>query len=282
MNVKTIARPPTPIFVSSHHQREPLSESEISMCKLYCARGEAFFKLGRYKDSLQDATNAILINPDCKKAIVLLYNSHMKRKEYISLLQIFTRYPYLQEKFPKSYVQIDNINQSIIEIANRLSNIKTSPPYNLIYKPLTGITDPIIKITRERAIEILNDLRKFILPSSQFMVELLQSIINVHRQLPNIVRIKTPNPSVKFRVVGDTHGQFQDLSFIFDQYGLPSPNTPYIFNGDYVDRGSMGVEVLIALFVWKIAEPDSIYLNRGNQYVLAANLIWLRYFTNTQ
>lgn len=31
---------------------------------------------------------------------------------------------------------------------------------------------------------------------------------------------------------GDTHGQFFDLLHIWDLNGLPSPENPYLFNGE--------------------------------------------------
>ena len=37
-----------------------------------------------------------------------------------------------------------------------------------------------------------------------------------------------------------------------------------IFNGDFVDRGPAGIEVLITLYALKIAFPNNFYLNRGN------------------
>lgn len=65
-------------------------------------------------------------------------------------------------------------------------------------------------------------------------------------------------------VVGDTHGQFIDLLTIFDRYGLPSEKNVYVFNGDYVDRGPHGVEIVLVLYAILLANPLAIYLNRGN------------------
>mmetsp|Transcript_21966 Transcript_21966/g.35323 ORF Transcript_21966/g.35323 Transcript_21966/m.35323 type:complete len:1069 (+) Transcript_21966:254-3460(+) len=76
---------------------------------------------------------------------------------------------------------------------------------------------------------------------------------------------------VKLTLVGDTHGQLQDLYTIFTINGLPSEKNWYLFNGDFVDRGSKGCEIIASMLAFKILYPQSVFLNRGNHEARAQN-----------
>ena len=65
-------------------------------------------------------------------------------------------------------------------------------------------------------------------------------------------------------VVGDIHGQFQDLIVIFENFGRPGPNRRYIFNGDIIDRGPRSVACWLFLCALKTAEPEFLFVTRGN------------------
>ena len=77
------------------------------------------------------------------------------------------------------------------------------------------------------------------------------------QQLPlNSTRIHSPP---------DIHGQYFDLTGgVISKCGEPSATNGYLFNGDFVDRGSWGVECFLTLLSWKLAFPTDVYLTRGN------------------
>ena len=64
---------------------------------------------------------------------------------------------------------------------------------------------------------------------------------------PTILEISPP-----ITLVGDIHGQFQDLMEIFYQQGYPKDGISFVFIGYYVDRGLNSVEVFLTLLLLKI------------------------------
>ncbi|XP_027342035.1 serine/threonine-protein phosphatase 7-like isoform X2 [Abrus precatorius] len=81
---------------------------------------------------------------------------------------------------------------------------------------------------------------------------------------PNCVEVNCLGEDSRVIVVGGIHGQFHDLMFLMKHAGVPSENQIYVFNGNYVDNGAWGIEVLLVLLAWKVLMPHRVYLLRGN------------------
>ncbi|KAM6151466.1 serine/threonine-protein phosphatase with EF-hands 1 [Rhynchocyon petersi] len=106
---------------------------------------------------------------------------------------------------------------------------------------------------------------------AHYVLAVLFEAKKVLKQMPNISHIKT-SPSSEITICGDVHGKLDDLLLIFHKNGLPSRDNPYVFNGDFVDRGRNSIEVLMILLVALIVYPDDLHLNRGNHEDFLMNM----------
>ncbi|ABL88972.1 bis(5'nucleosyl)-tetraphosphatase, ApaH [Pyrobaculum islandicum DSM 4184] len=86
--------------------------------------------------------------------------------------------------------------------------------------------------------------------SVEALVDLLAKVREKTRSL--VVEVEG-----RFTAVGDIHGDYKTLSQIFDEW-----ESPYLFLGDYVDRGDMGLEVVVEVF--KLYLEGKAVVLRGN------------------
>ena len=87
---------------------------------------------------------------------------------------------------------------------------------------------------------------------------IVRQALQVFRNERNLIEIQDP-----VTIVGDVHGQFYDLLRLLE-VGGDVANTKYLFLGDYVDRGSFSLEVVLLLYSIKINFPETVFLLRGN------------------
>uniref|UniRef100_A0A8D2J188 Serine/threonine-protein phosphatase with EF-hands n=1 Tax=Varanus komodoensis TaxID=61221 RepID=A0A8D2J188_VARKO len=112
---------------------------------------------------------------------------------------------------------------------------------------------------------------------ARYVLQLLHETRKVLQQMPNITQVST-SYAKEITICGDLVLAIQPLPvyfsvarlFLFNffyfhlQNGLPSEENPYIFNGDFVDRGKNSTEILIILFAFLLVYPNHLHLNRGN------------------
>jgi serine/threonine-protein phosphatase 5 len=108
----------------------------------------------------------------------------------------------------------------------------------------------------------------------RFAWEMLVRINRLFRSYRSLIRAPFPTGAEFFNVCGDTHGQFYDTCNIFTLTGEPSPTNPFLFNGDFVDRGSFSVENVLLLFAWKLLYPQHVHLMRGNHETVNQNRVY--------
>ncbi|XP_039770148.1 serine/threonine-protein phosphatase with EF-hands 1 [Ornithorhynchus anatinus] len=106
---------------------------------------------------------------------------------------------------------------------------------------------------------------------ARYVLQLLHETKKVLKQMPNITHLST-SYFKEITVCGDLHGKLDDLLLIFYKNGLPSGENPYIFNGDFVDRGKHSMEILIILFAFLLVYPNDLHLNRGNHEDFMMNM----------
>jgi len=118
-------------------------------------------------------------------------------------------------------------------------------------------------LTLDQVLEMLEHFKQGRVLHLKYGFEILNRIKKILSSEPTLQEIKIADKK-KLTVVGDIHGQLQDLFSIFTINGLPGPDNEYLFNGDFVDRGHYGAECCWSLFCFKLLYPNAVRLNRGN------------------
>ncbi|ELQ73911.1 Serine/threonine specific protein phosphatase [Trachipleistophora hominis] len=107
--------------------------------------------------------------------------------------------------------------------------------------------------------EILNNLVNFKLPDVNHALRILDDTKKLLMAEQNLLYIESP-----CTVVGDIHGQFVDLLL------FATDDKKFVFLGDYVDRGTSSVEVILFLCLKKILHGN-VYLLKGNHEMANQN-----------
>lgn len=97
----------------------------------------------------------------------------------------------------------------------------------------------------------------------KYVYQILKAVYEIVYAEPTMNEIQVP-ADTKLTVCGDTHGQYFDLLEIFRLNGFPDEKHAYLFNGDFVDRGSWSTEIALLLYAYKWLNPKGFWLNRGN------------------
>ncbi|UTX43138.1 ser/thr protein phosphatase 5 [Encephalitozoon hellem] len=122
------------------------------------------------------------------------------------------------------------------------------------------------RITMKR----LHDLSKEISEGKVIPEDVLKGILDQGENLllgcENVVYVESKGEVIVF---GDTHGQYFDIAGVLNE--IFDKERTFIFNGDYVDRGTHSVENFALLLSLKILFPERVHLTRGNHELMNIN-----------
>jgi serine/threonine-protein phosphatase 5 len=227
-------------------------EIDADYVKAYYRRGSARLAMCKFKEALPDFKHVIKLKPKDKDA-------RQKYDECAKAIKTAAFEAAIMTEQTKPVSETINLDSIII------------PDY------YSGIHMPW-PITLEFVMSMVESFRNQKLIHKKYVYQMLIELKKMFADTPSLMNIslpeKTEGYSPKFSVCGDTHGQYYDLLNIFEINGYPSPQNPYLFNGDFVDRGSFSFENVMTLLSFKLLYPTGMYLTRGNHETTNMNKIY--------
>uniref|UniRef100_A0A7S0Q896 Serine/threonine-protein phosphatase T n=1 Tax=Coccolithus braarudii TaxID=221442 RepID=A0A7S0Q896_9EUKA len=220
------------------------------MCtKGYYRRGAAYMALSKHKDALKDFSKLKQLKPRDKDVL-----EKYKACEKEVKREAFERA--IHQDSPDERSLFEDLDVDSIVIEEGYSGPRPSWP-----------------LTHEGMLEIANGLKAQQRLHRKLVIQILLEVKRIFEVQPSLVDVEVP-PGSHINVCGDTHGQFYDLLHIFELYGYPGEDNPFLFNGDFVDRGSFSLEVVMLLFACKALYPGHLHLSRGNHETLNMNKVY--------
>lgn len=259
-------------------------ELNSSNAVYWANRAFAHTKLEEYGSAVQDATKAIEIDPRYSKGYYRRGAAYLAMGKFKEALKDFQQVKKICPNDPDATRKLKECEKAVQKIrfeeaisvgdAERRS-VADSIDYHII-EVEPHYAGPRIdgeEITIDFVKAMLDEFKKQKCIHKRYAYQIVLKTLDLLRSMPSLVDVDVPNGG-HFTVCGDVHGQYFDLLNIFDLNGLPSEENPYLFNGDFVDRGSFSVEVILTLFAFKCLYPKAMYLARGNHESKSMNKIY--------
>eukprot|EP00928_Gymnodinium_smaydae_P086402 TRINITY_DN7048_c0_g3_i1.p1 TRINITY_DN7048_c0_g3~~TRINITY_DN7048_c0_g3_i1.p1 ORF type:complete len:563 (+),score=139.96 TRINITY_DN7048_c0_g3_i1:174-1862(+) len=236
-------------FGSALVDAEKAIEANEDFQKGWYRRGTANMALGRLKDAHRDFTQLCKLAPQDKDARekLKLCKKQMEQERFKKAIESEKERPFSQ-------------TFDFTSIATAEDNSYNGPVYE------SG------KISKEFCEELMEWQRKEKRISKTCAYAIVRDMIKLLRSCTTLVDVQIDEGDLT--VCGDVHGQYYDLLNIWKLNGVPSEQNPYLFNGDFVDRGSFSTEVILILFSWKLLYPKHMHLARGNHETKDMNRLY--------
>jgi serine/threonine-protein phosphatase 5 len=237
-------------------------KSDKAYAKGYYRRASAYFALNHYKLARKDFRQVVKLIPKDRDARKKLAECEKTIKE-----EAFAKAIEAEQTAPLSYTY----DPGRLDVPSTYEGPHPGDSVLTDMDAEAALFEPK-KLPREFVLASMQYMKDQKLIHKRYVAQCLLACRKYFSNLNSLMEIPIPteapesDPSAKPRltVCGDTHGQFYDVLNIFELNGLPHRTNPYLFNGDFVDRGSFSVEVILTFLLFKLSDPECIYLTRGN------------------
>lgn len=250
----------------------------------FANRALAHTKLEEYGSAIQDASKAVEIDPRYSKGYYRRGAAYLAMGKFKEALKDFQQVKKICPNDPDATKKLKECEKAVMKLkfeeaisvpATERRSVADSIDYHSIdvESQYTGAKIEGDEVTLEFVKKMMDDFKNQKYLHKRYAFQIVVQTRDMLQALPSLVDINIPDGK-HFTVCGDVHGQFYDLMNIFELNGLPSEENPYLFNGDFVDRGSFSLEVILTLFAFKCMSPSAIHLARGNHESKSMNKIY--------
>lgn len=249
-------------------------QQDPSYAKGYYRRGSAYFALSKNKAARKDFRQVCKLKPKDRDARAKLAacEKAVREEAFRKAIEAEATVP-LSETFDPNVISIEASHDGpnpLMEEGPLSDMEKEAALFSPGKLPMEFVMAAVERFKDQKLIH------------KRYVARLLIACKRYFEKIPSLMEISIPSDppehavdaAPRVTVCGDTHGQFYDVLNIFTLNGYPSPTNPYVFNGDFVDRGSFSVEVVLTYLLFKMASPECIYLSRGNHETKNMNRIY--------
>ncbi|KAF1353371.1 serine/threonine-protein phosphatase-like protein 5 [Delphinella strobiligena] len=237
----------------------------------YTNRAQAYIKLESYGYAVADATKAIEADSNFVKAY---YRRAVANTAILRHADAIHDWKIVVKKQPNdktAKAQYDACQKLVkrdaflkaIEVADAPSAAEGLDLDNMIVEDSYDGAKLENEMTQEFIDDMIVRFKNGKHLHKKYVYQIILAVKDIVYAEPTMVETQI-NQGRRMTVCGDTHGQFFDLLEIFRLNGFPTEDHAYLFNGDFVDRGSWSCEIALLLYAYKWLRPNSMYLNRGN------------------
>ncbi|KAI1005078.1 Serine/threonine-protein phosphatase T [Podosphaera aphanis] len=237
----------------------------------YTNRAQAYIKSEAYGYAISDATIAIELDPNLVKAYyrrAVAHTAILHPKEALKDFRTVVRKAPNDKDAILKLAECEKIVKRIaflaaIEFEDEPSAAEGLDLDSMVVEEDYDGSRLENEMTAEFILDMLERFKNGKKLHRKYVYQIILAVKKILYEEPTMVEIEIPQET-RLTICGDTHGQFFDLMELFRLNGFPTEQHQYLFNGDFVDRGSWSTEIALLLYAYKWLRPTSFFINRGN------------------